>query len=93
MELNFFGRQRLDYIKKYRPGYYTEMGMQGKLREHLQTLQTQAEDRWELLIEQNQESWGVTEELKASDPVKWIGLMTNLRETMREQVLNEMIYN
>ena len=47
---------------------------------------------WDRLIEQNQASYGLTEELKQCDPMQWIGRMTNLRETTREQVLQDLIY-
>ena len=35
---------------------------------------------------------GVTEELKATDPLRWTGLMNNLRHSAEELVLNDLIY-
>lgn len=93
MEMNFFGQKRLDYIRENKPILYTKLKTTGKLQEHIQTLQQQAEELWNRLIEQNKASWGLTEQLKADDPMKWIGLITNLRETMRLQVLLDLIYN
>ena len=49
--------------------------------------------RMELLTSQMAKAEGVTEELKASDPMKWTGLMNNIRHSAEETVLNELICN
>ena len=36
---------------------------------------------------------GVTEELKARDQMKWVGLMNNLKAQAEETILNELVYN
>ena len=45
------------------------------------------------LTSQMAKAEGVTEELKASDPMKWTGLMNNIRHSAEETVLNELICN
>ena len=37
------------------------------------------------------EAAGVTEELKASDPMRWVGLMNTLKAQVEEMILNEII--
>ncbi|MDE5985372.1 MAG: TnpV protein [Eubacterium sp.] len=93
MNLNFFGQKRLDYLKEHRPIQYNEMATQGTLQEHIMSIQEEAEQKWQLLMEQNQKEWKLTEQLKTENPEEWIGLMTNLKEEMRVQVLQELIYN
>lgn len=52
-----------------------------------------AKTRIEQIMAQMAKAEGVTEELKASDPMKWTGLMNNLRHSAEETVLAELIYN
>jgi hypothetical protein len=37
-------------------------------------------------------SAGVTEKLKANDPMKWVGLMNTLKAQAEEIILSELIY-
>ncbi|SHJ88347.1 Transposon-encoded protein TnpV [[Clostridium] lactatifermentans DSM 14214] len=37
------------------------------------------------------EAAGVTEELKARDPMRWVGLMNTLKAQVEEMILNEII--
>ncbi len=45
-----------------------------------------------LLVEQMKAGAGITEKLKAVNPMKWIGLMNNVKITAEEIVQREMIY-
>ena len=38
------------------------------------------------------EAGGATEELKASDPMRWVGLMNTCKAQAEEIVMNELIY-
>lgn len=49
-------------------------------------------ERLELLVEQMKAGTGITEELKATDQMKWVGLMNNVRSSAEEIVLKELIY-
>ena len=64
----------------------------GRLNEHLHEIDTQCYEREELLVEQMKAGAGITEELKAADQMKWVGLMNNVRSSAEEIVLKEMIY-
>ena len=35
---------------------------------------------------------GVTESLKSTDPLRWVGLMNNFKSAAEEIVLREMVY-
>ena len=65
----------------------------GRLTQHLMGIEQAARSRMELRTSQMAKAEGVTEELKASDPMKWTGLMNNIRHAAEETVLNELIYN
>ena len=66
--------------------------MNGKLNEYLHGIDNDCYERMELLIEQMKDRAGITEKLKATDQMKWVGLMNNVRSAAEEIVLNEIIY-
>ena len=66
--------------------------MNGRLNEYLHEVDTQCYERLELLVEQMKAGTGITEELKATDQMKWVGLMNNVRGSAEEIVLKELIY-
>lgn len=66
--------------------------MDGKLNEYLHEVDEECYERMELLVEQMKVGTGITEELKASDQIKWVGLMNNVRSAAEETVIRELIY-
>ncbi|MCH5280549.1 MAG: TnpV protein [Lachnospiraceae bacterium] len=91
-ELRKFGLMRQHYLKEYRGGIYQGMVLSGTLKEHLLSLQEQAEVRYNVLIEQVAEKEGITEQLKAQDQMRWVRRMNNIRERAEEIVKEEIIY-
>ena len=65
----------------------------GKLNSHLAEIQQTAQRRMEQIVAQMAKSQGVTEELKASDQMKWVQMMNNLQNAAEETVLAELIYS
>ena len=66
--------------------------MDGRLNKHLHEVDTQCYERVEILVEQMKAGAGITEKLKATDQMKWMGLMNNVRSSAEEVVLKELIY-
>ena len=66
--------------------------MDGKLNEYLHEVDEECYQRMELLVEQMKVGAGITEELKASDQMKWVGLMNNVRSSAEKIVMRELIY-
>ena len=66
--------------------------MDGKLNEHLHEVDTLCYERVEILVEQLKARACITEELKATDQMKWIGLMNNARSSAKKIVLKELMY-
>ena len=93
MHLGKYALLRRTYLKQHRRVTYTNLLTSGKLNQHLMEIEQTAETRIEQIMAQMAKAEGVTEELKASDPMKWTGLMNNLRHSAEETVLAELIYN
>ena len=91
-EIGKYGRMRCEYLKNYHRGEYIKLLMNERLNEYLHEVDTQCYERLELLVEQMKAGTGITEELKATDQMKWVGLMNNVRSSAEEIVLKELIY-
>lgn len=91
--LGKYGMLRRSYLKKHRNAFYTAMQITGKLDTHLQEIDQQAAEMIERLIIQMAHTQGVTEEIKAQDQLRWVGLMNNIRAAAEEIVLNDLVYN
>ena len=72
-EVRKFGLMRKSYVENHRRGIYSGLLLSGKLKEHLLMIQEQAEERFDLLIEQMAKQEGVTEQLKAQNQMLWVG--------------------
>ena len=91
-EIGKCGHLHLDFIKKYRRGTYTTLLTEGRLNEHLHNIDKQAHEQIDLLITQMAERMDVTEELKVSDPMRWVQMMNNIKASAEERVLKEVVY-
>ncbi|MBQ3194374.1 MAG: TnpV protein [Oscillospiraceae bacterium] len=87
-----WGRMHRDYIKEHRPILFNDLILSGQLWTYLADLNEQAQERLSLIIDQMKEAEGVTEELKASNQMAWVGAMNSIRNRAEEIILREMIY-
>lgn len=92
-ELRKFGLMRKSYLKNNRRGIYSGLLLSGELKKHLLMIQEQAEERFDLLVEQMAEREHVTEQLKERDQMFWVQRMNNIRARAEEIILNEIIYH
>ena len=90
--LGKYGRLRRSYLQEHRPGLYSRLVLSEKLFPHLREIDETANRRLEQMMPELMKSAGVTEELKATDPLRWTGLMNNLRHSAEELVLSDLIY-
>ena len=90
--LGIWGRHRFSYLKANRRDLYADLLLSGKLEEHLSEIDTDAAEMASLLTAQLARAEGVTEALKAADPMAWVGLMNSIRSRVEEIVLNEPVY-
>ena len=84
---------RRKFLKENRRITYTNLLTSGKLNGHLAEVEQTALSRIDLMVAQMAKTEGVTEELKARDPMKWVQLMNNLRNAAEGTILAELIYS
>ena len=87
-----YGHLRLEYLKKYKKTDYTIMFMEGSLRKHIVDTDKQAKERLEALMKQMLDKNPIYENLKDTNPLKWIGLMNNYKHSVEEIIFKELIY-
>ena len=87
-----WGRMNRDYLREHKPIQYNCLLLSGKLWTYLADLNEQAQDRLERMIDQMKVSEGISEVLKASDPMAWVQRMNNIRARAEEIVREELIF-
>ena len=92
VEVGIWGQRHLQYIKAHRKGFYTTLLTKCELNRHLANVNKQAEDMFFRLVKQMAEAEGVTDELKAANPMEWVGRMNSIRSRAMEIVNSELIY-
>src|SRR5574344_2692664 len=90
--LGKYGRMRKTYLKEHRPILWNRMILSEKLYPHLREIDETANRRLEQMMPGLMQSAGVTEALKASAPMTWVGLMNSLKAQAEEVILTELIY-
>ena len=87
-----WGRLHKEYLKANRPVLYNALLLSGKLYTLLADLNEQASERCSLIIRQMAQVEGITEKLKANDPMHWVQAMNSIRSRAEEIIRTEMIY-
>ncbi|MCM1191733.1 MAG: TnpV protein [Butyrivibrio sp.] len=90
--IGLWGQRHLRYIRKHRKAIYTGLLLSGELNSYLASIDQQAEAMLSLLVVQMAQHRGVTEQLKVSDQMAWVGKMNNIRASATEIVNREIIY-
>ena len=88
-----WGRMHRDYLREHKPIQYNCLLLSGKLWTYLADLNEQAQDRLDRIIEQMKTAEGITEALKASDPMAWVQRMNNIRNRAEKIILQELIFS
>ena len=87
-----YGRMRQRYLKEHRPGLYSCLILNEKLYPHLLEIDRAARERMDAMLPRMMEATGVTEELKARDPIRWVGLLNTLKAQVEEVIQSELIW-
>ena len=90
--IGIWGQRHRRYLKEHRKAVYAELLTNGKLNGYLADIDREAEEMFSLLVRQMTEAEGVTEKLKATDQMAWVGRMNNIRNRAMEIVNSEIIY-
>ena len=91
--LGKYGRMRKAYLKEHRPLIYNQLLLTEKLYPHLIEIDETAQSRLEQMMPQLAKDAGATEQLKASDPMRWVGLMNTCRAQAEEILMTELIHS
>ena len=91
--LGTWGRRRRDFLKANRKGLYAMMKVEDKLFEHLAEIDRAAEAMMEELVPKLTKSYGATEAMKATNQIRWVGIVNNARHSAEEIVRAELIYS
>ena len=87
-----WGQMHREYLREHKPIQYNYLFLSGELWTYLADLNEQAQNRLEWIIGQMKAAEGITEALKASDPMVWVQSMNNIRARAEEIILQELIY-
>ena len=90
-QIGKYGRMHLDYIKQHRRGRYTTLLTEGKLNAQLHEIDLEANEMVEAIVTNLAHERGIDEELKASDTLKWVAEMNNVKASAEEIVLWEVV--
>ena len=86
------GRLKLNYIKSFKKGFYTELLLNGTLNQYLSDINENATNKVNLIIKQITEKENINENLKEHHQMEWVQAMNNIKNRAEEIVLNEIIY-
>ena len=88
-----WGRMHREHLMEHNPIRFNDLCLSGELWTYLTDLNEQAQNRLELIIEQMKAAEGVTEDMKATDQMAWIGAVNSIRNRAEEIVRSELIYS
>ncbi len=90
--LGKYGRMRERFLKENRRELYAELVRSGKLFVHCAEIDDTASERVNRIVKSMAQSEGLTEQMKNTDPMKWVGLMNNYKACAEEVIYNELIF-
>lgn len=89
--IGVWGQRRLNYLKHHRKVLYYNLLTSGRLHSHLADIEEQAQDLFSRLVKQYAEKEGVTKQLKATAPMKWVQSINNIQWSINEYIEKEII--
>lgn len=91
--IGIWGQRHARYLKQHHKILYYNLLTSGKLNAHLANINEQAEDMFSRILKEMAEQQGVTEQLKASNQMAWVGKMNAIRNSAMEIINTELIYS
>lgn len=90
--IGVWGQRRLNYLKHHRKVLYYNLLTSGKLHSHLADTEEQAQELFTRLTIDLAKKEGITEQLKATDQMKWVQKMNSIRERVMETVYSDVVF-
>jgi hypothetical protein len=91
--IGIWGQRHRQYLREHKQAVYTAFLLSGKLNSYLADIDQQSEEMFFRLVKQMAEREGITEQLKADDPMAWVGRMNNIQARVTEIVNSEIVYS
>ena len=91
-DIGIYGKKHKRFLEESHPALYTNMLLTGRLWRNLEEINIACYERLETLIPDMARREGVTETLKAADPLEWVGRMNSIRNRAEEIILHELVY-
>ena len=88
-----WGRMHRKYLKEHHPIQFNTLVLSGNLWTDLANLNEQAQERLDRIMQQMKAAEGITETLKATDPMAWVQRMNSINARAEEIIREELIYN
>ena len=86
-----YGRARMKVLQEHRPGLYSRLLLSGKLYDDLHEVDAEAQRLLDQVIPQMAAEAGVNEDLKAADPMRWVGMMNTIKAQVEEIIWNTVV--
>ncbi len=90
--IGVWGQRRLHYLKHHRKVLYYNLITYGKLHSHLADIEEQAQELFSRLVKEYAEKEGITEQLKATDQMKWVQKMNHINTQINSWIQETYIY-
>ena len=90
--ISVWAQRRLRYLKQHHKILYYNLLTSGKLRSHLADIEEEAQSFFLRLVKEYAEREGITEQLKAENPMEWVGRMNNIQRSVTEIVNHDVVY-
>lgn len=90
-DIGKFGRMRGKFLKEYRHSEYMKLFLSGELNQYLHEFEEECNEMMDQIVEQMKMKEGVTEELKAKEQMKWVGMLNNIRARAEEMVMRKTV--
>ena len=91
-KIGYWGRKHKEYIKQYKPAFYTTLLTQCKLNSYLHDVDVRATEMYDTLVKKLAKQEGITEKLKTENQMLWVQQMNNITNRAREIVSKEIIF-
>ena len=87
-----YARMRLRYLKEHQPAQYASLLFSGKLNAHLSEIEASAQEIMYTIVSRLKQERGITEELKASDQMRWVAEMESIQASAEECIQKDLIW-
>lgn len=91
--VGIWGQRHRRYLKTTNKAKYFRLLISGELAGYLAEVDRQAQEMFETIVNNTREIRGITEQMKADDPMKWVQEMNNIYNTAREFVMREVVHS